>query len=170
MSNRGPTRHGDPGRPTPTPRPGTRPRCALLADTLRAIGCCGIDRPLAYRRQPSRSDWACRFGGCLALSVVCWGRFLAASSPDRSLHQAVRRSPESPAAQADIDDNRLSRRAAKRLGRRGRAKVSSRSCPSEQPTAARILSTMSGASSTSRRILLTQVFEMFSATPISLTV
>jgi hypothetical protein len=29
---------------------------------------------------------------------------------------------------------------------------------------------MSGASSTSRRILLTQVFEMFSASPISLTV
>ena len=25
MSNSGPTRHQDPGRPTPTPRPGTRP-------------------------------------------------------------------------------------------------------------------------------------------------
>ena len=25
MNQSGPTRHGDPGRPTPTPRPGTRP-------------------------------------------------------------------------------------------------------------------------------------------------
>ena len=45
-------------------------RSTLPPDTLRVHGCCGIDRPLAYLRQPWRSDWACRFGGCLALSVV----------------------------------------------------------------------------------------------------
>jgi hypothetical protein len=29
MNQSGPTRHGDPGRPTPTPRPGTRPGAEL---------------------------------------------------------------------------------------------------------------------------------------------
>src|SRR5918994_1152070 len=39
MNNSGPTRHEDPGRPTPTPRPGTRPRAEsrLIKDLLQCL-------------------------------------------------------------------------------------------------------------------------------------
>ena len=70
MNKGDPTRHGVPGRPTPTPRPGTRPRtyCAnariLRGSPVRAATC--FERSIALSRERATRSWELRAARDLA--------------------------------------------------------------------------------------------------------